>query len=237
MRVHYSTNQRTHKVLPTTATGMCLLQTSEGIGRGRPYSIRVGSATRDSPTHLSTAYSCDQDTQSNWYQKKQTSQTFRCFDWLVRFDELSDRSNNRTGRLEAGGGAVRRAWPVGLAAAEEVGEDEGGDGLDYYWGAEGEADIVAAGDIEGGLLAGADIEGGLGLGYAGGRLEGDTEDDRGAVRDAAVDSAGTVLGSGHDITFKFKRVIVFRAFHPGSGETVTELYASDSGNSEHGVGD
>lgn len=94
MRVHYSTNQRTHKVLPTTATGMCLLQTSEGIGRGRPYSIRVGSATRDSPTHLSTAYSCDQDTQSNWYQKKQTSQTFRCFDWLVRFDELSDRSNH-----------------------------------------------------------------------------------------------------------------------------------------------
>ena len=172
---------------------MCLLQASEGIDRGRPYSIRVGSATRDSPTHLSKAYSHDQDAQ--------------------------------------------RAWPVGLASAEEVGEDEGGDGLDDYGGAEGEADVVAAGDNEGGLLAGADIEGGLGLGDAGGRLEGDTEDDRGTVRDAAVDSAGTVLGSGHDITFKFKRVIMFRTFHPGGGETVTELYASDSGDGKDCVGD
>ena len=184
---------RTHNVLPTTATEICLLQASEGIGRGRPYSIRVGSATRDSPTYLSTAYSCDQDAQ--------------------------------------------RAWPVGLAAAEEVGEDEGGDGLDDYGGAEGEADVVAAGDIEGGLLAGADIEGGLGLGDAGGRLEGDTKDDRGTVRDAAVDSAGTVLGSGHRTILKFKRIIVFRAFHPSGGETVTELYAADSGDGKDGVGD
>lgn len=97
----------------------------------------------------------------------------------------------------------------------KVGEDDGGDGFDDDGGAEGEADIVAAGDVEGGLFAGPDVEGGLGSGDAGCWLEGDTEDYRRTVSDATVDSAGTVLGHGHDTIFKFKRVIMFRAFHPG----------------------
>ena len=60
----------------------------------------------------------------------------------------------------------------------KVGEDDGGDGFDDDGGAEGEADIVAAGNVEGGLLSGLDVEGGLGSGDAGGRLEGDAEDYR-----------------------------------------------------------
>ena len=43
----------------------------------------------------------------------------------------------------------------------QVGEDDGGDGLADDGGAEGEADIVTAGDVEGGLLAGLDVEGSL----------------------------------------------------------------------------
>ena len=118
----------------------------------------------------------------------------------------------------------------------KVGEDDGGDGLDDDGGAEGEADIVAAGDVEGGLLSGLDVEGGLGSGDAGGRLEGDAEDYRGTVRDATVDSTGAVLGRGHGTAIKLKRIIMFRASHPGSGETVTELYSTDTGNGEHSVG-
>jgi len=112
----------------------------------------------------------------------------------------------------------------------KVSEDDGGHGLDDDGGAEGEADIVAAGDVEGGLLSGLDVEGGLGSGDAGGRLEGDAEDYRGTVRDATVDSSGTILGRGHNTVFKFKRIIVFRAFHPGRGETIAKLNSTNSWN-------
>ena len=102
-------------------------------------------------------------------------------------------------------------------------------------GAEGETDIVTARNVEGGLLAGLDVEGGLGFGDAGGRLEGYTKYYRRAVRDTAVDAAGTVLHGGHRTFFKLKRVIMFRAFHPGGCETVTELYATDSRDGEHSM--
>lgn len=72
-------------------------------------------------------------------------------------------------------------------------------------GTEGEADIVAAGDVEGWLAhATTDVEGGLGFGDAGGRLEGYTKYYRRAVRDTAVDAAGTVLHGGHRTFFKLK---------------------------------
>lgn len=100
---------------------MCLLQASRGIYRGRLYALRVGSATRDGPTHRSTAYSCDREVQR---RGEEVGAQWRKELIFNRF------SYNR-----------------GLAAGEEVGEDDGGDGLDYYGGAEGEADIVAAGDI------------------------------------------------------------------------------------------
>ena len=121
------------------------------------------------------------------------------------------------------------------ATAFQVGEDDGSDGLDDDGGAEGETDIVTARNVEGGLLAGLDVEGGLGFGDAGGRLEGYTKYYRRAVRDTAVDAAGTVLHGGHRTFFKLKRVIMFRAFHPGGCETVTELYATDSRDGEHSM--
>lgn len=47
------------------------------------------------------------------------------------------------------------------ATAFQVGEDDGSDGLDDDGGAEGETDIVTAGDVEDGLLAGLNVQGSL----------------------------------------------------------------------------
>ena len=83
----------------------------------------------------------------------------------------------------------------------------------------------------------------LRLPYAGGRLEGYPEHDRIAVGDAAVHSAGPVLGRMHaemqadiaafDIV---ERVIVLRTLHSGRLESISEFYATDSRDGEDGVG-
>ena len=79
----------------------------------------------------------------------------------------------------------------------------------------------------------------LRLPYTGGRLECNTENNRIAVRYAAVDSAGTVLRRMTRVEIllvnAIEWIVVLRAFHSRSIEPVTELYAAHSRNREYGV--
>ena len=118
---------------------------------------------------------------------------------------------------------------------EEVGEDDGGHGLDDDGGTQGKADVVPALDAEGVLTVFGEVPGTLRLGDAGGGLEGDAEVDILSVRNAALDATAIVC-SGRDATLSiwFKDVVLFAASTAGTSKAKTIFEAFHSIDTEHG---
>ena len=86
---------------------------------------------------------------------------------------------------------------MGSGHSDEVRQDDGSHRLYDDGRAQGEASVVAAGDLQGRHLALGEIVRLLGLGDTGSRLEGYAEHQRVAVGDAAVHAAGVIRGGRH----------------------------------------
>ena len=121
-----------------------------------------------------------------------------------------------------------------LFEEEQVGQDDGRGGLDHDRHAQGDAGVVAAGGRDLGRPARLEVDRPLRRREARRRLDGDTEDERIAVGDAAVDAPG-VVGLGPAVG-PGDGVVGGRAGHPGQGEAGPELDAFDGRDGEQDVG-
>src|ERR1017187_2231068 len=117
-----------------------------------------------------------------------------------------------------------------------VHEHERGHRLDHRHGARQHAGIVTATALERGVVKGF-INRVLRLHDGGDGLERGAEENRFAVRDAALDAAGTVRGGENFSVLRAKGVVVLQTGQQNSSKTVAALETFARGQAQHGLGE